>query len=94
MTSTVFSEHGRKGIDLIKEMPWKKFEKLNRRKANKTLYTQKEVRQWTTRTILICKFNRHLEISSNSGGFETELLLFLPTISIYWVKTNTIQRNP
>jgi hypothetical protein len=23
MTPTVFSEHGRKGLDLIKEMPWK-----------------------------------------------------------------------
>jgi hypothetical protein len=77
MTSTVFSEHGRKGLDLIKEMPWEKIEKLNRRKANKMLYTQKGVRQWTTRTILICEFSRHLEISSKSGGFEIELLLVL-----------------
>jgi hypothetical protein len=35
MTPTVFSEHGRKGLDLIKETPWKKFKKQTGEKLTK-----------------------------------------------------------
>jgi hypothetical protein len=35
MTPTVFNEHGSKGLDLIKEMPWKNLKKSTGGKLTK-----------------------------------------------------------
>jgi len=64
MTPTVFSEHGRKGLDLIKEMPWTNLKTKQEKNLQNAVHT--EGIRHCTRTIVNCEFSRYSGISIKS----------------------------